>query len=983
MTLFELLGKIAIDNSGANKSLDDTGKKGKETEGKLSKAFKAVGKGAVAVGKTVATGLGVGAAAMAGLTIKALNLSGELEQNMGGSEAVFGEYAEKMQKTAKTAFSNMGLSTSDFLATANKMGALFQGAGFSIQESSDLASDAMQRAADVASIMGLDTSAAMEAIAGAAKGNFTMMDNLGVAMNDTTIQAYALSKGIKKSTSEMTNQEKIGLAMEMFMEKTSYAAGNYAKENETLAGSLSTAKAALTNFLDGSGTVEDFVSSLSNLANVVVGNLQEIVPRLTGALPGLIESIIPIIPGLVQSVLPGLVEGAVALLNGLAQILPELAIVLLDQIPVIIGSIRSTLESEFPQLEQPFAVIEGLFNGIWESMQIVWDSIGKPIFDAVSVAFSAAREALQPFIDAFSEYVTEGGFAEDATAAVTAAVDALKTAYEAVSGFISGVVDGFKDAVTWGKEHETALTMIGIAIGTVTAAIGAYNVAMAIKKAGGIAEIAQLGILQVQMWGLQVAEVAHTAASWVAATATTAFGAAMSFLTSPITLVVLAIGALIAIVVLCVKHWDDIKLAASNAWEWIKETWSKVATWFDTNVIQPVIGFFQGLWQGIQAVWDGICNAVSIAVQLIASILSAAFQIITLPFMFIWENCKEYVFAAFEWIKNAISAASNWISELVSVVWGWIRDNIVTPIVEVYQKAQEIFDNLRNAISEKITAIRDKAKEIFDSVKEKIITPINNAKEKVVNTIQNLRESISEKITAIRDKAREIFDSVKEKITTPINNAKVKVVNTIQNLRESISEKITAIRDKAKEIFESIKEKMSAPIEKARDTIKGIVDKIKGFFTGMNLEFPKIKMPHFGISPSGWKIGDLMQGSIPKLSIDWYAKAMGEPMIMTRPTIFGYNGATGELMGGGEAGSEVVSGTNTLMNMIQAAVAAQNDAIVYYLEKLIEMLARYFPEALEAMRTPATFDPDQSARVLAVPMNRELGRLTTQKGRGR
>lgn len=174
MTLFELLGVIAIKNRDANNALDETQQKGQETESKLSKTFTAVGKGAAAVGKAVATGLAVGGAAMAGLTVKALNLSGELEQNMGGSEAVFGEYAGKMQEKAKSAFESMGLSTSNYLATANKMGALFQGAGFETEEAMNLSSDAMQRAADVASIMGIDTSAAMEAIAGAAKGNFTI-----------------------------------------------------------------------------------------------------------------------------------------------------------------------------------------------------------------------------------------------------------------------------------------------------------------------------------------------------------------------------------------------------------------------------------------------------------------------------------------------------------------------------------------------------------------------------------------------------------------------------------------------------------------------------------------------------------------------------------------------------------------------------------------------------------------------------------------
>ena len=174
MDLFKLLGTISINNGEAKRALDETSEKGEQTESKLSRAFSSFGRGAAIAGQAIMTGLAAGGAAMAGLTAKALTLGGELEQNMGGSEAVFGEYATRMQETAQQAFSNMGLSTSDFLATANKMGALFQGAGFSIEESSGLASDAMQRAADVASIMGIDTSAAMEAIAGAAKGNFTI-----------------------------------------------------------------------------------------------------------------------------------------------------------------------------------------------------------------------------------------------------------------------------------------------------------------------------------------------------------------------------------------------------------------------------------------------------------------------------------------------------------------------------------------------------------------------------------------------------------------------------------------------------------------------------------------------------------------------------------------------------------------------------------------------------------------------------------------
>lgn len=150
--------------------------------------------------KGIATGVGVASTAIAGLVGKAVTMAGELEQNVGGAEAVFGnlgdtisdmtttiqEYdkatGEVIQKTASLeevsteAYKNMGVSQSDYLSTLNKMGSLMQGSGIDQQKALDLSSQAMQRAADVASIMGIDVNSAMESIAGAAKGNFTMMD---------------------------------------------------------------------------------------------------------------------------------------------------------------------------------------------------------------------------------------------------------------------------------------------------------------------------------------------------------------------------------------------------------------------------------------------------------------------------------------------------------------------------------------------------------------------------------------------------------------------------------------------------------------------------------------------------------------------------------------------------------------------------------------------------------------------------------------
>ena len=126
--------------------------------------------------KAMATSVGVASTAIAGLIGKSVSMAGDLEQQIGGTEAVFDEFAEIVQDKAAKAFDQMGISANDFMATANKMGALMQGSGLDIEKSMELSTQAMQRAADVASIMGIDVNAAMESVAGAAKMNFTMMD---------------------------------------------------------------------------------------------------------------------------------------------------------------------------------------------------------------------------------------------------------------------------------------------------------------------------------------------------------------------------------------------------------------------------------------------------------------------------------------------------------------------------------------------------------------------------------------------------------------------------------------------------------------------------------------------------------------------------------------------------------------------------------------------------------------------------------------
>ncbi len=348
--------------------------------------------------KGLAIGVGTATTAVAGFIGKSVQMAGELEQQIGGTEAVFKEFATNVQAQAKSAYSTMGVSANEYMATMNKMGSLMQGAGLDIETSMNLSSEAMQRAADVASIMGIDVDSAMESIAGAAKGNFTMMDNLGVAMNATTIEAYALSKGIKKSYDQMSNGEKVQMAMEMFLEKSAYAMGNYTKENQTFAGSLTTMKAAISNFMSGAGDINTVIESVTSFVEILISKIGEVAPSIINgivtAMPQILEAGGQIIQSLINgignnqeqliqtifntmttllnaiiSMLPEIlqmgIELIVQLILGIAQQAPELIPTIIDCIMLLVETLIDNLDLIIDAgIELVLALIEGIFNAL-------------------------------------------------------------------------------------------------------------------------------------------------------------------------------------------------------------------------------------------------------------------------------------------------------------------------------------------------------------------------------------------------------------------------------------------------------------------------------------------------------------------------------------------------------------------------------------------------------------------------------------------
>ena len=142
---------------------------------------------------------------------------------------------------------------------------------------------------------------------------------------------------------------------------------------------------------------------------------------------------------------------------------------------------------------------------------------------------------------------------------------------------LNDLLSGGGEVSKWLKDNEQPLTLLAILIGTITTAIIAYNIAIN----------------------------AMTIATTIATTVSTAFGAVMAFITSPITLVVLAIGALIAIVYLLIKNWETVKEVALKVFNWLAD--------FFKGIADKIGGFFSGMFEIgkniVMGIWNGITGA--------------------------------------------------------------------------------------------------------------------------------------------------------------------------------------------------------------------------------------------------------------------------------------------------------------------------------------------------------------------------------------
>ncbi|MEY8377408.1 hypothetical protein AALD22_16765 [Lachnospiraceae bacterium 56-18] len=233
-----------------------------------------------------------------------------------------------------------------------------------------------------------------------------------------------------------------------------------------------------------------------------------------------------------------------------------------------------------------------------------------------------------------------------------------------------------------------------------------------------------------------------------------------------------------------------------------------------------------------------------------------------------------------------------------------------------------------------------------------ISTSWNAIKTVVITVVGAIQNFITAAWNTIKSIVTTVMSTIQSVISSAWNGVKETISNVISGIQSTISGGLEGAKNIAANVLGAIKDKFSSIFDGATSIVKGAIDKIKSFFN-FSWSLPKIKLPHFSISGKF----SLNPPSIPKFGVQWYAKAMRDGMIMNQPTIFGYNAKSNQLLAGGEAGSETVVGTESLMNMIKSAVASENGELVSVLNRILEAitdlndgLSKKFYEALLNMK---------------------------------
>ena len=688
--------------------------------------------------------------ALANLGKSALDSVGQLEQNVGGVETLFGDAADAVIASADRAYQTAGMSANDYMSTVTSFSAsLLQSLGGNTEEAAKVADMAIIDMADNANKMGTSMDMIQNAYQGFAKQNYTMLDNLKLGYGGTKTEMERLLADAEKLTGvkyDINNLNDVYQAIHAVQEEMGIT-GTTAKEAaSTLEGSMASAKAAWDNFMNGSGDADQLADAFATAADNIVKNLAEIIPRFAETLPALGGAIIAQIPGLVAAIVP-------AVLSAGQSVLKQLQDAVLDfdfagTADKVVQMITGFIEGD--GLGSLLDTLVTIFTGIVNGISSMLPSLLPALIELISYVVTSLLDQLPAILDCALELIL--GLAQGILAALPVLIEALP---EVISSIVEFLISAIPQIIDAGIELLMALVdalpviidalvdaLPQIIRATVTALIAA---APQIAKAG----IKLLGAL-IEAIPVIVVELAEAVPDIVAAI-----------------IDVLAelpglIGEVFAEIVTDLVEWGQQML--SNASTAMSNMLSQV-----NSIIQELPG----------KIWTHLVNAVN---RVIA-----------------WGQ---------QMVSNASTAASNMLSKVSSTlqqlpgkVWDYLSQaaqKVVTWGTQLAQKGAAAATQLFNSIVNGLSSLPSKMAEIGSNIVSGIWNGISSGWNWLTNKVSNLANSLldaAKDALGINSPSKEFADKVGRWIMPGVGKGLDKSMPaTLKDMKAKAGELVSAMR---------------------------------------------------------------------------------------------------------------------------------------------------------------------------------------------
>lgn len=408
--------------------------------------------------------------------------------------------------------------------------------------------------------------------------------------------------------------------------------------------------------------------------------------------------------------------------------------------------------------------------------------------------------------------------------------------------------------------------------------------------------------------------------------------------------------------------WTNVKTFFSDTWNAISSFFSGILTGiktFFTDTWNAIVSFFSGILSGIYSsvtgtmteihdtftnIWDSITgflsgawetikNIVTVGIMAVKEIISAAFQIITLPFRFIWENCKDTVLSIWETIKSVIgekidavkekittvttaisnvaSAAWNAISSTASSLWEGIKGTIGSKIDAAKEKVSAATSTITSVASSAWSSVSSTASSLWSTISSTVSSKISAASSAVSSATSTITSVASSAWSSVSSAASSKWESVRSTISSKLSSAQSTVSSLMSGITSTMSSGLSSALSTVSGKFSSIYSTISSKMSAARDAVGNAISALKSKFN-FSWSLPHLKLPHVSISGSF----SINPPSVPHFGISWYK----DGGILTRPTIFGAAG--NNLLAGGEAGAEAVVPLATLWDKLETMITS-------------------------------------------------------------